>query len=70
MVDQTETVRLRLCELAEVLGVRVECFYQEAPAAKPEDTAEMLQLWHRLKTPSGRLAALDALSKILDEEGR
>lgn len=44
MVDQTETVRLRLCELAEVLGVRVECFYQEAPAAKPEDTAEMLQL--------------------------
>ncbi|MGT2478233.1 hypothetical protein ACU4GR_03545 [Methylobacterium oryzae CBMB20] len=68
MVDETETARLRLCELAEVLGVPVDYFYQETPTARPEDTVELLRLWHRLNTSSGRLAALAAVNKILGEE--
>ena len=70
MVDETGMAILRLRKLAEVLGVPVDCFYQGAPAAKPEDTAELLRLWHRLKTPSGRIAALEELKKILDDEER
>ncbi|MGU3407922.1 hypothetical protein [Methylobacterium brachiatum] len=68
MVDEKDTVKLRLRELAEVLGVPVDRFYQEVPAAQPQDTAELLRLWHRVKTPGGRLAALEALTKILNEE--
>lgn len=55
--------------IADMLGIPTERFYDEVPVADPEDTRQLTYLWHRLRTPAGRAAALDALNKILDEEG-
>jgi len=55
--------------IADMLGMPPERFYDAAPVADPEDTRQLTYLWHRLRTPAGRAAALGALKKILDDEG-
>lgn len=69
MDDRNAATRERLRDIAGLLGVETERFYETAPTPSPEATAELNYLWHRLRTPAGRVAALNALNKILDSEG-
>jgi hypothetical protein len=70
MSRKDEEVHELLRAIADMLGMPVDRFYDDAPVADPKDTRQLIHLWHRLRTPAGRAAALDALSKILDNEGR
>ena len=68
MNDGSSAAHERLHTIADLLGISAARFYESASPPSPEDTIELNYLWHRLKTPAGRAAALDALNKILDEE--
>ena len=69
MSELDETVAVRLREIADILGVPVECFFRDRAPPAIADVRECLRLWGRLRTDAGRAAALAAMRKISDEEG-
>lgn len=69
MDDGNASARRRLSTIADLLGISTDRFYEAASDRSRADLSELNYLYHRLRTPEGRAAALDALNRILDEEG-
>jgi hypothetical protein len=67
--NSAQHVALR--RIADALGVSVEHFFMDAPPANPiANAGECLRLWSEIKTPEGRLQALEALRLIVEMEQR
>lgn len=69
MADDREASFARLHVIADLLSVPVETLTAGRMPKRLWADNECMRLWHSLKTEAGRDAALDALRRILDEEG-
>lgn len=65
MTKSIEPERVKLKQIADALGVPVERFFGDIISSGVD---ECLLMWSKIKTPEGRLRALEALRAIADKE--
>lgn len=68
MQDRDDPLALRLYEIADILVIPVEQFFNSEATPRQSDTDEYLRLWFGLRTEAGRAAGLNALRGIADRE--